>query len=153
MDMRSFDFSPFARSSIGFDRMFSALEDSLRSPGADSGWPPYDIVRVGDAEYRVDLAVAGFSPEELSIITQQNVLVVEGKKAAPQGPEFLHRGIKSDGFLHRFNLADFVKVRSADYAHGILSINLVREVPEEAKPRQVTIGAGSRPDMIEQKAA
>jgi molecular chaperone IbpA len=153
MDMRTFDFSPFARSSIGFDRMFSALEDSLQSPGAESGWPPYNIVRIGDAEYRIDLAVAGFSPEELSITTQQNVLIVEGKKAVAQGPEFLHRGIKADGFLQRFNLADFVKVKSADYAHGVLSINLVREIPEEAKPRQVAIGTGSRPDLIEHRAA
>jgi molecular chaperone IbpA len=151
--MRTFDFSPFARSSIGFDRMFNALEDSLRAPGTESSWPPYNIVRLGEAEYRVDLAVAGFSPDELSITTQQNVLVVEGRKAATQGLDFLHHGIKADGFLQRFNLADFVKVRSADYAHGILSINLVREIPEEAKPRQVAIGTGSRPEAFEHRAA
>jgi molecular chaperone IbpA len=151
--MRTFDFSPFARSSIGFDRMFSALEESLRSPNAENSWPPYNIARTGEAEYRIDLAVAGFSPEELSITAQQNVLVVEGKKAAGQGPEFLHRGIKGEAFVQRFSLADFVKVKSADYANGVLSINLVREIPEEAKPRQIAIGASSRPEAIEHRAA
>jgi molecular chaperone IbpA len=151
--MRTFDFSPFARSSVGFDRMFNALEESLRSPNAESSWPPYNIARTGEAGYRIDLAVAGFSPEELSITAQQNVLVVEGKKAATQGPEFLHRGIKGDAFIQRFSLADFVKVKSADYAHGVLSINLVREIPEEAKPRQIAIGAASRPETIEHRAA
>jgi molecular chaperone IbpA len=153
--MRTYDFSPFARSSIGFDRMFQALEDSLRSSNTENAWPPYNIARAGDGEYRIELAVAGFRPEELSITAQQNVLVVEGKRAGTQGPEYLHRGIKDDAFVQRFNLADFVKVHSADYAHGVLSINLAREVPEEAKPRRITIGSGSasRPETLEHRAA
>ena len=153
--MRTYDFSPFARSSIGFDRMFRALEDSLRSSNTENSWPPYNIARTGDGEYRIELAVAGFTPEELSITAQQNVLVVEGKKAAMQGPEYLHRGIKGDTFVQRFNLADFVKVQDADYAHGVLSINLAREVPEEAKPRRITIGSDSTPlpEMLEHRAA
>ncbi|HEY8612336.1 MAG TPA: Hsp20 family protein [Roseomonas sp.] len=153
--MRTYDFSPFARSSVGFDRMFRALEDSLRSSNTENSWPPYNIAMTGDGEYRIEMAVAGFTPEELSITAQQNVLVVEGKKTATQGPEYMHRGIKGDAFVQRFNLADFVKVQNADYAHGVLSINLVREVPEEAKPRQIAIGSGSapRPEMIEHRAA
>ncbi|MFC7737736.1 Hsp20 family protein [Roseomonas sp. GCM10028921] len=153
--MRTYDFAPFARSSVGFDRMFHALEDSLRSSNAESTWPPYNIARTGDGEYRIEMAVAGFTPEELSITAQQNVLVVEGKKAETQAPDYLHCGIKGDSFVQRFNLADFVKVQSADYANGILSISLVREIPEEAKPRQIAIGSASvsRPDMIEHRAA
>jgi molecular chaperone IbpA len=153
--MRTYDFSPFARSSVGFDRMFQALEDSLRSTNTESSWPPYNIARTGDGEYRIELAVAGFTPEELSITAQRNVLLVEGKKAAAQGPEYLHRGIKGGAFVQRFNLADFVKVQNADFANGVLSINLAREVPEEAKPRQITIGSGSasRPEMLEHRAA
>ena len=153
--MRTYDFSPFARSSVGFDRMFQALEDSLRSSNTESSWPPYNIARTGDGEYRIELAVAGFTPAELSITARQNVLLVEGKKAAAQGSEYLHRGIKGDAFVQRFNLADFVKVQNADFANGVLSINLVREVPEEAKPRQISIGSGatSRPEMLEHRAA
>ena len=153
--MRTYDFSPFTRSSIGFDRMFQALEDTLRSSSTESSWPPYNIARTGDGEYRIELAVAGFTSEELSITAQQNVLLVAGKKATAQGAEYLHRGIKGDAFVQRFNLADFVKVQGADFANGVLSINLVREVPEEAKPRQIAIGSGatSRPEMLEHRAA
>ena len=154
--MRTYDFSPFARSSVGFDRMFNALENSLRSPGAESTWPPYNIARTGDGDYRIELAVAGFHPSELSITAQQNVLLVEGRKEASQGgagTEYLHRGIKAETFAHRFNLADFIKVRGADYADGILTINLVREVPEEMKPRQIPIGSASRPEVIQHRAA
>ncbi|WP_052402854.1 Hsp20 family protein [Muricoccus aerilatus] len=125
------------------------------SSETESSWPPYNIATTGDGEYRIELAVAGFTPEQLSITAQQNVLVIEGKRAAVQGAEYLHRGIKGDAFVQRFNLADFVKVQGADYAHGVLSINLAREVPEEAKPRQIAIGSGtaSRPEMIEHRAA
>jgi molecular chaperone IbpA len=152
--MRTYDFTPFARSSVGFDRMFSALEDSLRSSTADSSWPPYNIARTGEGEFRIELAVAGFRLNELSITAQQNVLVVEGKKeGAEQRAEYLHRGIRGEAFVHRFSLADFVKVKSADFADGVLSISLVREIPEEMKPRQIPIGSASRPEVIQHRAA
>ena len=151
--MRDFDFSPFSRSSIGFDRMFNALENSLRSPNTQSDWPPYNIAKTGEGTYRIDLAVAGFGPDELSITAQQNMLIVEGQKAETQGAEYFHQGIAAGRFERRFNLADFVKVKNADYKNGVLSVDLVREIPEEMKPRKIAIGQSARPDVIEHKAA
>jgi len=151
--MSDFDFSPFSRSSIGFDRMFGVLENALRVPDTESSWPPYNIAKTGEGNYRINLAVAGFTPDELSITAQQNVLIVEGQKAVSQGSEYLYRGIMADRFERRFSLADFIKVKDADYANGILSIDLVREIPEEMKPRKIAIGQTSQPMSIEHKAA
>ena len=152
--MREFDFSPFSRSSVGFDRMFDALESALRAPEAAGDWPPYNIGRVGDGAFCIELAVAGYTPDELTVTAHQNVLVVAGKKAEPKEVRYLHRGIPAGGFERRFSLADFVKVAGAECADGVLSISLVREVPEQMKPRAIPIGGASeRQQTIEHKAA
>lgn len=149
--MRDFDFSPFSRASIGFDRMFNALESSLRLPESAGDWPPYNIRRTGESSYRLELAVAGYTTEELSIVQQQNALVVTGRKANAAAGEFLHRGITGGNFERRFSLADFIRVVGAGISNGILSIDLAREVPEEMKPRKISIGAA--PQTLESRAA
>ncbi len=151
--MSDFDFSPFSRSSVGFDRMFNALESSLRSVDVERNWPPYNIARTGEGAFRIELAVAGFSPDELSITAQQNLLIVAGQKGETQDSEYLHRGIMAGSFERRFSLADYVKVKNADFTNGILSVDLVREIPEEMKPRRVEIGRSPQQDTIEHKAA
>jgi molecular chaperone IbpA len=148
--MRDFDFAPFSRASIGFDRMFNALESSLRLPEGAGDWPPYNIRRTGDGSYRLELAVAGYTTDEISIVQQQNALVVTGKKPESAG-EFLHRGITGGNFERRFSLADFIRVVGADLANGILSIDLAREVPEAMKPRKINIGNG--PQTVDSRAA
>jgi molecular chaperone IbpA len=150
--MRDFDFSPFSRSSVGFDRMFQALESALAGPQAQADWPPYNIRQTGQAAYRIELAVPGFTPEEISITAQQNVLTVSGKKA-DQTDGYLYQGIAGGTFERRFSLADFIKVTGADVANGLLLIDLVREVPEEMKPRRIEIGRGSSQQQIEGKVA
>ena len=151
--MREFDFSPFSRSSVGFDRMFDALESALRAPEAAGDWPAYNIGQVGDGAFRIELAVAGYTPDEITITAHQNVLVVAGKKAEQKEVRYLHRGIPAGAFERRFTLADFVKVAGAEYADGVLSISLVREVPEQMKPRTIPIDGASRQQTIEHKAA
>ena len=149
--MRDFDFSPFSRASIGFDRMFNALESSLRLPEGAGDWPPYNIRRTGDSAYRLELAVAGYTSDELSIVQQQNALVVTGKRADTPAGEFLHRGITGGNFERRFSLADFIRVVGADLAHGVLAIDLAREIPEAMKPRKINIG--NAPQTLESRAA
>jgi molecular chaperone IbpA len=146
--MREFDFSPFSRSSVGFDRMFQALESALPTPEAQADWPPYNIRQTGQGAYRIELAVPGFTPEEISITAQQNVLTVSGKKA-DQADGYLYRGIAGGAFERRFSLADFIKVTGADVANGLLLIDLVREVPEEMKPRRIEIGRARAQQQIE----
>ena len=150
--MREFDFSPFSRSSVGFDRMFQALETALTGPEAQADWPPYNIRQVGQGAYRIELAVPGFAPEEISITAQQNVLAVSGKKAN-QADRYLYRGIAGDTFERRFSLADFIKVTGAEVSNGLLLIDLVREVPEEMKPRRIEIGRSRAQQQIEGTAA
>jgi molecular chaperone IbpA len=150
--MLNVDFSPFMRSSVGFDRMFDALENALSVP-EDTGWPPYNIRKTGDASYRIELAVPGFKPEEVSITAQQNVLTVTGKRPEGEKNEYLYRGIAAGSFERRFSLADFVKVTGANLEHGVLRIDLVREIPEEMRPRKIAINAGPQPPTIEHKAA
>ena len=149
--MRDFDFSPFSRASIGFDRMFNALETSLRRPESAGDWPPYNIRKTGDGTYRLELAVSGFTADELSIVQQQNALVVTGKQAAAQTGEYLHRGITGGSFERRFSLADFIRVTGAGMADGILAIDLAREVPEAMKPRKIDIG--SAPKTVELRSS
>lgn len=142
--MRSIDFAPFYRSSIGFDRMLDLLGSTER-PEAQESWPPYDIERADDDHYRITLALAGFAREELSVTTEANTLVVEGSKGVDDANRnFLHRGIAQRGFRRQFDLADFVKVTGASYEHGLLSIELEREVPEAMRPRRIEINASSR---------
>jgi len=137
----AFDFSPFYRSSIGFDRVFDLLENANRLTSIDN-WPPYDIARTGDDAYRISMAVAGFAQSDLSITQQQNMLVVAGQKSAEDNGEYLHRGIARRDFERRFELADHVKVAGAALENGLLTIDLKREVPEAMKPRRIEIGAG-----------
>lgn len=137
----AFDFSPLYRSMIGVDRMADLAEAALRS-NADASYPPFDVEKTGQDSYRVTIAAAGFSPAELEVTAQPNLLVVSGKKAkAEEGQRnFLHRGVAMRGFERRFELADHVVVRSASHADGLLTIELEREVPEALKPRRVEIG-------------
>ena len=145
--MRSaFDFAPYRRSTIGFDRLFDLLENSALGQGSEN-YPPFDLIQVDDNRYRIQLAVAGFSRDEIDITAQQNQLIVSGKHSDDEGAEYIHRGIANRGFERRFGLADFIKVAEAELKDGLLSINLVREIPEAMKPRKVSIG-GARSDQV-----
>lgn len=140
-----FDLSGFRRSTIGFDRIFDLLESSAAAQNSD-GYPPFDLVQDGEDGYRITLAVAGFGPNEIDITAQQNLLVVSGRKTEEQESNtvYLHRGIGRRGFERRFELADFVQVRGADLKDGLLTIDLVREIPEAMRPRKVQIGGNVR---------
>jgi molecular chaperone IbpA len=139
--MRSaFDFAPYRRSTVGFDRLF----DMLESGGGQSqeNFPPFDLIKAGDNEYRIELAVAGFKPEELDITAQQNVLIVSGRKndeADEHGSDYIYRGIATRSFERRFALADHIQVKGADMRDGLLVIDLVREIPEAMKPKKINI--------------
>jgi len=137
----TFDFTPLFRSSIGFDRMLHALEAASRVETIDN-WPPYDIAKLGENDYRITMAVAGFNQDGLTITQEQNMLMVSGKKAGEDGGHYLHRGIAGRDFQRRFELADHVKVTGANLADGLLTIDLKREIPEEMKPRRIEIAAG-----------
>lgn len=154
--MRHFDLSPLYRSTVGFDRLFSLL-DQTGGQEAASAYPPYNIERTGENAYRVTLAVAGFSREELSIETRENALTVKGAKehVAPDGAkrEILHQGIAARAFERRFQLADHVVVTGASLANGLLHIDLVREIPEAQKPRRIEIGGGAAAQTIDARAA
>jgi molecular chaperone IbpA len=142
----AFDFAPFRRSSVGFDRLFDMLENSSIGQ-AQENYPPFDLVRSGDNQYRIDLAVAGFKPDEIDVTAQQNVLVVSGSKSdqdEESGSDFIYRGIANRSFERRFALADHVQVRGADMKDGLLSIELVREIPEAMKPRKIEIGGSEQ---------
>lgn len=135
-----FDLAPLHRSSIGFDRIFDMLENATRAQAVDN-WPPYDTVKLSDDRYRITMAVAGFSRDELDISVQPNLLVVTGeRKNAEQEGEYLYRGIASRAFSRRFELADHVKVTGAQLADGLLTIELQREIPEAMRPRRIAIG-------------
>jgi molecular chaperone IbpA len=132
------DFSPLFRSSIGFDRMLDALEAASRVESIDN-WPAYDIIKTGEDDYRIAMAVAGFSQDELTITQEQNMLVVAGQKEDAREEQYLHRGIADRTFQRRFELADHVKVMGAGLVNGLLTIDLKREIPEEMKPRKIEI--------------
>ena len=138
--MSRLDFTPYRRTTVGFDKLFDLLENQVRNNAGDN-YPPFNIERRGDDEYRITLAVAGFRAGDLDITAQQNLLVVVGKKRpeATQG-EMLHVGIANRGFERRFELADYVRVDNADLADGLLTIDLVREVPEAMKPKKIHVG-------------
>jgi molecular chaperone IbpA len=138
-----FDFAPYRRSTVGFDRLFDLLESGASAQPADN-YPPFDLERRGDDEYRITLAVAGFRADEIEITAQQNLLTVSGSKRDGDGRDFIHRGIATRAFERRFGLADYVQVKAADLKDGILAIDLVREIPEAMKPRKVAInGSGN----------
>ncbi|PZM15925.1 Hsp20 family protein [Rhizobium tubonense] len=147
----SYDYTPLFRSSVGFDRIFNLLETAQRGrPTSD--WPPYDIFKTGDDAYRITLAVAGFSLDDLSLTFQSNLLTVSGNKGDAQPEGYLHRGIAGRPFEHRFELADHVRVTGASMANGLLSIDLVREIPEAMKPRKIEIQAEASDPSAEQLA-
>ncbi len=139
-----FDFAPLFRSGVGFDRVFDLLENATRVQALDN-WPPYNIEKAGEDRYRITMAVAGFSQDELELTTQPNWLVVSGRKQPQQGEaegtQYLHRGIATRSFERRFELADYVKVDKAWLADGLLTIELVREVPEAMRPRRIEVQA------------
>lgn len=136
------DLAPLLRSGIGFDRVFDLLENASQVPPIDN-WPPYDIARFSDDRYRITMAVAGFSENELTITHEPNTLVIAGRDSDDEGGgQYLHRGITGRAFQRRFQLADHVNVLGASLANGLLTIELKREVPEEMKPRRITIASG-----------
>lgn len=138
----AFDFSPFYRSSVGFDRVFDLLDNASRVSSTEN-WPPYDIAKTGEDTYRIEMAVAGFAPEELSLSSEPNLLVVTGEKSGSADGEYLHRGIATRGFSRRFELADHVKVAEANLVNGLLTIKLQREIPEAMKPRKIAISTST----------
>jgi len=149
--MNRFDFTPYRRSTVGFDRLFDLLENNARVQQSDN-YPPFNLERMDDDNYRITIAVAGFKPEEIEITSQPNQLVVAGAKATSDtdGREFLHMGIAARNFERRFQLADYIRVEDANLADGLLVIDLRREIPEAMKPRRIAVN-GSRVATIEPK--
>lgn len=140
----NFDFAPYRRSTVGFDRLFNLLEAGARD---DAGYPPFDILKDGDDSYGITLAVAGFRPDDIEVVAQQNLLTVTGKRGDDNGDgQYLHRGIAARPFERRFQLADFIEAGDASFENGLLSITLKRVVPEAMKPRRITIGGSAAAD-------
>ena len=146
--MRGYDFTPYRRSTVGFDRLFDFLESASRAE--QDNYPPFDIEKLGDDSYRITLAVAGFKREDIEIVAHQNVLTITGKRSEERNRDgnYLHMGIANRAFERRFELADFVQVTGAELSDGLLRIALQREVPEAMKPRKVDIG-GTQPATID----
>ncbi|MFZ5731966.1 MAG: Hsp20 family protein [Pseudomonadota bacterium] len=152
--MRTFDLAPFYRSTVGFDRLFSLLDQAADT---STGYPPYNIERTGENDYRISVAVSGFSPAEISIVAKENTLSIKGEKSASEngkdGNEVLYRGIASRAFERQFQLADYVQVKSASLENGLLHVDLVREIPEAKKPRVIPISSSAAKTVIENQAA
>jgi molecular chaperone IbpA len=151
--MRNLDLTPLWRSTVGFDRLFDMIEETVRFAGEDH-YPPYNIERTGDDQYRITLALAGFHPDEISVTAEQNALTVEGRKSEKGEHEYLYQGISARPFRRVFNLADYVEVKGASFDQGLLEIDLVRELPEAMKPRRIEIATGAaakKRTLIEQK--
>ena len=153
--MRTYDLTPFYRSTVGFDRLFSLL-DQVTSDGSP-GYPPYNIERTGENAYRISVAVSGFAQSELSIVAKENTLTIKGEKAANENgdkTEVLYRGIAARAFERVFQLADFVQVKNASLENGLLHVDLVREIPEAKKPRSIPIASGEKaPQIVDGKVA
>ena len=148
--MRNFDFSPLFRSTIGFDRMNRLLESAFSADESAQSYPPYNIEKTGEGAYRITMAVAGFSEQDLDINVQENTLTIKGKaKAEPEGSQYLYRGIAGRAFERRFQLVDYVKVKGASLVNGLLHVELVREIPEQMKPRTIKIDTNA-PRQVEQ---
>jgi molecular chaperone IbpA len=152
--MRTYDLNPLWRSTIGFDRFFD-LVDAAQHAGSDDNYPPCNVERLSEDRYQISLALAGFSPDEIAITAEQNVLTVEGRKAEKGQREFLYQGISARPFKRQFNLADYVQARTAAFDNGLLQIELVREIPEAMKPRRIAINtmAASNIQQIKPTAA
>jgi molecular chaperone IbpA len=148
--MNRFDFTPYRRSTVGFDRLFDLLENQARNNSGEN-YPPFNIERRGEDTYRITLAVAGFRPDDLDITAQQNLLVIQGRKRDDDSAgEMLHLGIANRGFERRFELADYVRVDNAELADGLLVIDLVREVPEAMKPKKIALSGQRKLEVVEQ---
>ena len=155
--MRTFDFSPLARTTVGFDRLFSLLDHGPGFDAPNQSYPPYNIEKTGENGYRVTVAAAGFAQDELTIEVREQLLTISGQKKPVEGAEkreFVHQGIAARAFERRFHLADHVTVSGASLVNGLLNVDLVREIPEAKKPRQIPIATGeSQPQLIEAHAA
>ena len=152
--MRTFDLAPLYRSTVGFDRLFSMLDNGAGFDAAP-GYPPYNIERTGDNTYRITVAVAGFSEPEISIVAKETTLTIKGEKQAKtdeKDGEVLYQGIAARAFERVFQLAEHVEVKGASLENGLLHVDLVREIPEAKKPRQIAIGNG-KTKVVEAKAA
>jgi len=147
--MRTYDLTPFYRSTVGFDRLFSLLDQAT---DGSPGYPPYNIERTGENSYRITVAVSGFSQGELSIVAKENTLTIKGEKTANENgkdkPEVLYRGIAARAFERAFQLADFVMVKNASLENGLLHVDLVREIPEAKKPRSIPISTGGKTAQV-----
>jgi molecular chaperone IbpA len=148
--MRTYDFAPLWRSTIGFDRLFDLAETAQRA--GEDNYPPYNIERLADDRYQISLAVAGFAPDDISITAEQNVVTIEGSKTEKAERDFLYRGISTRTFRRQFNLADYVQVKEAAFDNGLLKIELIREIPEAMKPRRIAIN-GSPADNVQKLEA
>ncbi|GAB2199084.1 Hsp20 family protein [Sessilibacter sp. MAH4] len=137
--MKSIDLSPLYRNSVGFDHLASLLNNAMRTDSVNVSYPPYNIEVLGENKYAITLSVAGFAQDELDINVDRGILTVRGKKASSEERRFLHQGIASRSFERKFNLADHVEVKEADLSNGLLTINLLREIPEAMKPRSIAI--------------
>ncbi len=152
--MRSLDLTPLFRHSVGFDRLDELFETAFRNSSQEASYPPYNIVKTGDDTYRITLAVAGFDEDDLELVSKENLLTVKGKGADnDKDVVYLHRGIAKRTFEHRFQLADYVRVKGANLNNGLLDIELVRELPERMKPQQIRIGSAANTRVIEGKKA
>jgi len=151
--MPTFDFSPLYRSTVGFDRLMHVLDEATNFDASVPSYPPYNIEKTGENSYRITMAVAGFTADELNIVAKPNSLLVSGRKKEEAKAEYLHRGIATRAFERRFDLADYIRVQDASLNDGMLHVDLVREVPEALKPRTVKIGTKAEPQAIEGKAA
>ncbi|PTE12118.1 Hsp20 family protein [Mesorhizobium helmanticense] len=144
--MRSLDYTPLYRSTVGFDRLFDLLDNSVRTD-----WPPYNIEKTGDNDYRITMAIAGFTPEEVELTQHGPELIVVGQKQTEESDrQVLHRGMATRNFKHVFRLADYVKVANASLESGLLSVDLVRDIPEELKPRRIGISTDKQPSQNKQ---
>lgn len=152
--MRSFDFAPLYRATVGFDQVADLMDRVLTNDTTTAAYPPYNIEKTDDDAYRISIAVAGFSDSDLSVDVKENALIVSAKKAEDEGKKYLHRGIATRAFERRFHLADHVVVTGASHVDGMLHIDLVREVPEALKPRRIEIASQKalQKDVVEAKA-
>jgi molecular chaperone IbpA len=150
--MNTIDLSPLYRNSIGFDRMATLLDNALRTESAGPGYPPYNIEVLEENRYAISLAIAGFAESDLDISVEKGVLTVRGKKSDEVERKYLHQGIANRAFERKFNLADHIEVTAADLSNGLLTISLVKEIPEAMKPKSIAINSGSAKANLEQKA-
>jgi len=146
--MGMIDFAPLFRSTVGFDRLPDLLDGARRYEQADN-YPPYNIEKISEDEYRIDMAVAGFAPGDITLTAQPNLLVVEGRRQNQDNVQYLHHGLPMGAFERRFNLADYVQVKGAALENGLLSVELAREIPESRKPRTIQISTAAPPKGIE----